>query len=64
MSELRPITVLVRYRTNSGCNATYVNVNAATLEDAIAIASAHVKKRRGVIRIDGGEASNWPSTQP
>jgi hypothetical protein len=54
----REFSVLVRYRTNSGCNATTVKVMAAEASDAIRIASDKVRRRRGVIRIDGGECSH------
>jgi len=58
--ELRrfaPLTfvVHVRYRTNSGCNVTDVRVHAANMDDAIKTATNKVRRRRGVIRIDGGD---------
>jgi hypothetical protein len=47
--------VHVRYRTNSGCNTTDVRVEAETMEQALDLATAKVRKRRGVVRIDGGD---------
>jgi len=47
--------VHVRYRTNSGCNATDVRVSADDMTAAIDLATAKVRRRRGVIRIDGGD---------
>jgi translation initiation factor 1 (eIF-1/SUI1) len=47
--------VHVRYRTNSGCNTTDVRVDAPTMSEALHIASEKVRRRRGVIRIDGGD---------
>jgi hypothetical protein len=47
--------VHVRYRTNSGVNARDVRVDAADMTAAIAAACDKVRKRRGVIRIDGGD---------
>jgi hypothetical protein len=47
--------VTVRYRTNIGCNAVDVRVNAENMTQALAEASDYVRLRRGVIRIDGGD---------
>jgi len=47
--------VHVRYRTNSGCNTTNVRVRAEDMAAALEIATAKVRRRRGVIRIDGGD---------
>jgi len=47
--------VTVRYRTNSGVNARDVRVEAADMIEALALASDHVRRKRGVIRIDGGD---------
>ena len=47
--------VHVRYRTNSGCNTTDVRVIAETMEQALTLATDRVRRRRGVIRIDGGD---------
>ena len=51
--------VLVRYRTNSGCNAAIHTVEAEKPVDAIWKACDARRKRRGVIRIDGGEVCVW-----
>ena len=48
-------SIEVRYRTNSGCNTTRVNVDAFDIQHAFKLASDKVRRRRGVIRIDGGE---------
>jgi len=57
LRRFAPLTfvVHVRYRTNSGCNTTDVRVCAANMPDAIRLATSKVRKRRGVIRIDGGD---------
>jgi hypothetical protein len=47
--------VHVRYRTNSGCNAVDVRVDAADMREALDKATDYVRLRRGVIRIDGGD---------
>ena len=47
--------VTVRYRTNSGCNAKDVRVAADNMLAALEIATAKVRRMRGVIRIDGGD---------
>ena len=47
--------VTVRYRTNSGCNAKDVRIDAADMTEALALASDKVRRMRGVIRIDGGD---------
>jgi len=49
--------VQVRYRTNSGCNTTNVRVDADDMTAAIAAATDKVRRRRGVIRIDGGDCA-------
>lgn len=51
----RVFDVLVRYRTNSGCNAKAYRIEAPDMEKAIDIACEKQRRRRGVIRIDGGE---------
>jgi demethoxyubiquinone hydroxylase (CLK1/Coq7/Cat5 family) len=48
-------TITIRYRTNSGCNAKSVTLEASTVEEAFELATAKVRRQRGVIRIDGGE---------
>jgi hypothetical protein len=45
----------VYYRTNSGCNAKRLTVEAESIEAAENIANAKVRRQRGVIRIDGGD---------
>ena len=47
--------VHVRYRTNSGCNTTNVRVDADDMPAALALATDKVRRRRGVIHIDGGD---------
>ena len=47
--------VTVRYRTNSGCNTKMLDIKAESMDEAIRLASAKVKKQRGVIRVDGGD---------
>jgi len=49
---LRMYDVLVRYRTNSGCNAKAVQIAAMSPADAMQIAGAKVARMRGVIGID------------
>lgn len=49
-------SVEVRYRTNSGCNTTIVKVEAPGFTQAIQQATDKVRKRRGVVKIDGGDA--------
>ncbi len=50
-------TVQVRYRTNSGCSAkTFRGVRAADLTAATEHCVEKVRKLRGVVRIDGGDA--------
>jgi hypothetical protein len=48
-------SILVRYRTNSGCNAKRVEVEAESINEALQIASDKVRRMRGVVKIDGGE---------
>jgi len=50
--------IFVYYRTNSGCNTKLVTVVADTVNEAHMLASAKVKRMRGVIKIDGGEWAN------
>jgi hypothetical protein len=57
---LRQFTILVRYRTNSGCNAKNVVVDANSVSEAFKLASDKVRRMRGVVRIDGGEWSDGP----
>lgn len=48
--------VVVRYRTSSGCNACDVKVVApGGVEEALSLACAKVRRRRGVVKVDGGE---------
>jgi hypothetical protein len=47
--------IRVYYRTNSGCNAKDVAVEADTADAALQAASDKVRRMRGVIRIDGGD---------
>lgn len=47
--------VTVWYRTNSGCNGKRYEIEAADMTTAISIACDKQRKRRGVIRIDGGD---------
>jgi hypothetical protein len=54
--------VNVRYRTNTGCNTKSMDVEAESMEAALAIASAKVERQRGVVRIDGGDC--WPYDDP
>lgn len=50
-------SVEVRYRTNSGCNTKlFPKVEALGFSEAIQIATDKMRKRRGVIKIDGGDA--------
>lgn len=55
--------VTVRYRTNSGCNAKTHEIEAADMTTAIQIACDRQRKRRGVIRIDGGDCVEDQSNQ-
>jgi hypothetical protein len=48
-------SILVRYRTNSGCNARRVEVEAESIKEALQLASDKVRRMRGVVKIDGGE---------
>lgn len=57
----RHFEVIVRYRTNSGCNAKRVTVEADTVYEALQLASDKVRRMRGVVRIDGGE---WSEVKP
>ncbi len=54
--------VTINYRTNSGCNSKMMDVEAESMEQAIKVASAKVKRQRGVIKIDGGQC--WPYSDP
>jgi len=50
-------TVQVRYRTNSGCSTkTFRGVQAADLIAATEQCVERVRRWRGVVRIDGGDA--------
>ena len=50
-------SVSVRYRTNSGCNTKlFSRIEAKGFSDAIEIATNKMRKRRGVVKIDGGDA--------
>lgn len=53
--------VHVRYRTNSGCNATDVRVEADNITAALEAATNKVSRRRGVIRIDSGHVTAEPA---
>jgi hypothetical protein len=44
----------VNYRTATTCSTTSVYVTAASPEEASQLASDKVRKRRGVVKIDGG----------
>lgn len=48
--------VEVRYRTNSGCNTKTIKVESQCFTEAIQLATDRVRKCRGVIKIDGGDA--------
>lgn len=51
-------TVEVLYRTRSGCNSrTFRGVEAADITAAIERCVERVRKRRGVVKIDGGSAT-------
>jgi hypothetical protein len=43
------------YRTNSGCNAKMLDIEARDGTEALDLAAAKVRRMRGVIRIDGGD---------
>lgn len=48
-------SVSVRYRTRSGCNEkTYQRINAVSIDEAIELATEMVRRRKGVVSIDGG----------
>lgn len=53
---MKTYTVLIRYRTKSGCNTAYHIVRAENMEEALEKACAERARKRGVIRIDGGHA--------
>jgi hypothetical protein len=53
--------VRVYYRTNSGCNAKDVAIEADSPDAALQAASDKVRRMRGVIRIDGGD---WHNPEP
>jgi len=57
---MQTYNVTVRYRTNSGCNAKDIRVEASDMEQALTLASAKVRRMRGVIRIDGGDCVPVP----
>ena len=52
--------VTVNYRTNSGCNSRRVVVEATSTDEALDLAHEIVRRRRGVIRIDGGTIDGRP----
>ena len=52
-------SVLVRYRTRSGCNAKEFSIDVAqgaAPEAAMQIAEARMRQRKTTVRIDGSEA--------
>jgi translation initiation factor 1 (eIF-1/SUI1) len=50
-------SVSVRYRTNTGCNTKlFPQIEASDLSEAITIATDKIRGRRGVVKIDGGDA--------
>lgn len=54
---MKTFSVEVRYRTNSGCNTKlFPAVEAENFSEAIEKATGKMRHRRGVIRIDGGDA--------
>lgn len=53
--------VRVYYRTNSGCNAKDVRVEADSVDVAMQLASDKVRRMRGVVKIDGGD---WVDPEP
>ena len=53
--------VTVNYRTNSGCNSRRVVVEATSTDEALDLAHEIVRRRRGVIRIDGGTIDGRPA---
>jgi hypothetical protein len=55
----RAFNVTVRYRTNSKCDSKMVMVKAPDLATAVQIACDKIRRRRGVIRIDGGHCVDW-----
>lgn len=49
-------SVSVRYQTTTGCNTKlFPRIKACDFTDAIEIATAKMRKRHGVIKIDGGD---------
>jgi hypothetical protein len=52
--------VCVDYRTSSGCNKRNVYVNAPSWDEAFDEACAKVRKRPGVIKVDGGKLLGRP----
>jgi len=57
---MQTYAVQVRYRTNSGCNTKNIRIKASDMEQALTLASAKVRRMRGVIRIDGGDCVPVP----
>ena len=51
-------SILMRYRTKSGCNAKAITLIAESPEQALHLASAKVARMRGVIKIDSSEWTN------
>lgn len=60
LASLQNYCVAVNYRTNTGCNTRNVFVDAVTPHEALQLASDKVRKRKGVIRIDGGTLIGCP----
>lgn len=60
MTTWQQYSILVRYRTKSGCNAKAVTLIAESPEQALRFAAAKVERMRGVIRIDSSE---WRATK-
>ena len=56
---MRSWDIRVYYRTNSGCNAKDVTVEAVSIDAAFKAASDKVRRARGVIRIDQCDWQNW-----
>ena len=54
-------SINVRYRTASGVGTRVVTVHAGNLVEALNSASDLVRKRRGVVRIDGADGTEHPN---
>lgn len=55
--KMATFSVEVRYRTSSGCNTKlFPCIEAIGFSEAIEIATGRMRKRRGVVKIDGGHA--------